>query len=174
MTSDGLAALHPAYFALVMATGIVSIACGLLGLRPVAVGLLWPNTVFFLVLWLLTGLRILWFRDRVVADLTHHGRAVGFFTMVAATSVLGSQWLVLAGAWQLAAGLWAATIVLWATITYSVFTALTVKADKPALDEGINGGWLVSVVAAQSVSVLGSQLAAGFGARAHRRCCCSA
>ena len=44
-----------------------------------------------------------------------------------------------------------------------MFTALTVKADKPPLAEGINGGWLVSVVAAQSVSVLGSQLAVGFG-----------
>jgi tellurite resistance protein TehA-like permease len=34
------------------------------------------------------------------------------------------------------------------------------------LAEGINGGWLVAVVAAQSVSVLGTQLAAGFGERA--------
>jgi tellurite resistance protein TehA-like permease len=53
--------------------------------------------------------------------------------------------------------------VLWATVTYTVFTALTVKAEKPPLAEGINGGWLVAVVAAQSVCVLGSQLAEGFG-----------
>jgi hypothetical protein len=37
-----------------------------------------------------------------------------------------------------------------------------VKADKPALAEGINGGWLVAVVAAESVCVLGSQIAHGF------------
>src|SRR5205814_5570833 len=49
-------------------------------------------------------------------------------------------------------------------ITYGVFAILTVKAEKPSLAEGINGGWLVSVVAAQSVSVLGSQLAPAFGA----------
>ena len=165
-SSDGLATLHPAYFALVMATGIVSIACSLLGLRSIGVGLLWANTAFYVILWILTGLRIAWYRDRVVADLTHHGRAVGFFTTVAATSVFGSQWLVIAGAWRFAAWLWVATIVLWATITYSVFTLLTVQKHKPPLDEGINGGWLVSVVAAQSVSVLGSQLAAGFGDRA--------
>jgi tellurite resistance protein TehA-like permease len=56
-------------------------------------------------------------------------------------------------------------IVLWGGVTYTVFTALTVKADKPGLAEGINGGWLVAVVAAQSVSVLGSQLSQtqGFG-----------
>jgi tellurite resistance protein TehA-like permease len=51
-------------------------------------------------------------------------------------------------------------------VTYTVFTALTVKAEKPPLAEGINGGWLVAVVAAQSVCVLGSQIAEGFGAYA--------
>jgi tellurite resistance protein TehA-like permease len=54
-----------------------------------------------------------------------------------------------------------AGIVLWAVVTYTVFSVLTVKADKPPLAEGINGGWLVAVVAAQSVCVLGSQLAPG-------------
>ena len=163
---SGLATLHPAYFALVMATGIVSIGCELLGLRPIGVALLWANSLFFVVLWMLTILRIARFRDRVVADLKNHGRAVGFFTTVAATSVLGSQWLIIAGTWRLAAWLWGAAIVLWAVLTYTVFTVLTVKEQKPPLDEGINGGWLVSVVAAQSVSVLGSQLATGFSDRA--------
>jgi tellurite resistance protein TehA-like permease len=164
--TSGLATLHPAYFAMVMATGIVSIACALFDFRAIGVALLWANSGFYIALWLLTGLRVAWFPDRVLADFTHHGRAVGFFTVVAATSVFGSQWFVIAGAWRLAAWLWAATIVLWAAITYSVFTLLTVKEHKPPLDEGINGGWLVSVVAAQSVSVLGSQLAPGFGDRA--------
>jgi len=164
--TDALATLHPAYFALVMATGIVSIACGLLGLRPIGVALLWANSAFYVALWILTILRIARFRERVVADLTNHGRAVGFFTIVAATCVLGSQWLVIAEAWQLAAWLWTAGIGLWATITYSIFALLTVREGKPSLAEGINGGWLVSVVAAQSVSVLGSQLAPGFGDRA--------
>jgi len=158
-----IASLHPAYFALVMATGIVSIACMLVGMRTLGAALLWPNAVFYVVLWALTAIRVARFRDRVVADLQHHGRAVGFFTTVAATCVLGSQWLIVADARALATWLWAAGIVLWAAITYTVFTVLTVKPDKPSLAEGINGGWLVSVVAAQSVSVLGSQLAGSFG-----------
>ena len=164
--NDELATLHPAYFALVMATGIVSIACELLGVRSLAVVLLWANSVFYAALWILTGFRLARFPDRLRADLTHHGRAVGFFTIVAATCVLGSQWIVIAGAWQIAAWLWAAGIILWATITYSIFALLTVQEDKPSLAEGINGGWLVSVVAAQSVSALGTQLASGFGDRA--------
>jgi tellurite resistance protein TehA-like permease len=61
--------------------------------------------------------------------------------------------------WRLASVLWVAGVVLWALLTYSIFTVLTVKAQKPSLAEGMNGGWLVSVVAAQSVSVLGVQLA---------------
>jgi len=164
--NDRIAALHPAYFALVMATGIVSIACALLQLRPIAVVLLWANSGFFVLLWVLTAIRLARFPSRVLADLMNHNRAVGFFTMVAATCVLGSQWLVVVGAWTLAAWCWAAGILLWAAITYGVFTLLTVKADKPSLADGINGGWLVSVVAAQSVSVLGTQLAPGFDTRA--------
>ncbi|NUR55189.1 MAG: C4-dicarboxylate ABC transporter [Acidobacteria bacterium] len=162
----GIASLHPAYFALVMATGIVSIACRLAGLPALAVPLLWLNSAFFAGLSCLTVLRLVRFGDRVIEDLLHHGRSVGFFTMVAATCVLGSQWLIIGGAWHIAAWLWTIGIILWATITYTVFAVLTVKPQKPTLAEGIHGGWLVSVVAAQSVAVLGTQLAEGFGDRA--------
>jgi tellurite resistance protein TehA-like permease len=161
--ADGLAAMHPASFALAMATGIVSIACQLLGLPRLAVALLYANVAFYGALWFLTVLRVVRFPDRVIADLSHHGRAVGFFTVVAATCVLGSQLIVIAGIWTAAAALWVFGIALWAAVTYTIFTALTVKAEKPPLAEGINGGWLVGVVAAQAVSVLGSQLAEGFG-----------
>ena len=161
-----VATLHPASFALVMATGIVSIACWLLGVPWLAQPLLWANVVFYAVLWSLTIERAVRFPRLLLADLSHHGRAVGFFTTVAATCVLGSQVIVIEQAWRIAAMLWAAGIVLWAAVTYTVFTVLTVKSDKPPLAEGINGGWLVAVVAAQSVCVLGAQLAEGFGANA--------
>jgi tellurite resistance protein TehA-like permease len=159
-----LATMHPASFAIVMATGIVSIACQLLGLPRIATVLFWANAIWFLALWVLTIVRIVRFRDFVLADVSHHGRAVGFFTMVAATCVLGSQALLIGGAWRIAATLWSAGIIMWAVVTYTVFTALTVKTEKPPLEDGINGGWLLAVVAAQSVSVLGAQLGDGFGA----------
>jgi tellurite resistance protein TehA-like permease len=59
--------------------------------------------------------------------------------------------------------LWCLGVVLWLLLIYTVFTLLTVRADKPGLADGINGGWLVAIVAAQSVSILGSQLAPGLG-----------
>jgi tellurite resistance protein TehA-like permease len=161
-----VAALHPASFALVMATGIVSIACALLGPPALARALLLVNVAFYAALWILTLARVAFFRPLFVGDLLHHGRAPGFFTTVAATCVLGSQMLLIAEAWRVAAALWALGVLLWALVTYTVFTALTVRAEKPPLAEGINGGWLVAVVAAQSVAVLGAQLAPGFGERA--------
>jgi len=162
----GLAGMHPAYFALVMATGIVSLACELLGMHASAVALFVLNLAFYPALWILLAVRVIRHRDRVRADLANHGRAVGFFTLVAATCVLGSQCLLIGERFTAALVLWFAGIALWAILIYSVFAILTVKPDKPALADGINGGWLVAVVAAQSVSVLGAQLAPGLGVHA--------
>jgi tellurite resistance protein TehA-like permease len=151
---------------MVMATGIVSVGAHLLSLRAVAVALLGLNLVCAAILAVLTVLRAVRYPRNVAADFRHHGRAPGFFTSVAATSVLGSQLLMVAGAWRAAAALWFAAIVLWAVLTYAIFTILTVKESKPSLAEGLNGGWLVAVVAPQSIAVLGAQLADGAGAAA--------
>jgi tellurite resistance protein TehA-like permease len=158
--------MHPAYFALVMATGIVSLACEVLGLHSVALVLFVLNLAFYPALWVLMVARVIRHPDRVRADLFHHARAVGFFTIVAATCVLGSQCLIVGDSFTSALVLWFAGIALWAVLIYGVFAILMVKPDKPSLADGINGGWLISVVAAQSVSVLGAQLAPGLGAHA--------
>ncbi len=89
--------MHPAYFALVMATGIVSIAADLTGRRLVAVALFALNIFFYAWLWGLTIVRLARYRERVRADILDHGRSVGFFTTVAATCVLGSQFVMIAG-----------------------------------------------------------------------------
>jgi tellurite resistance protein TehA-like permease len=155
-----LANLHPAYFALVMATGIVSIASRLVGLPFVPQVLFGLNLLFYPALWALTLARLVRHRRRFLADLADHGRGVGFFTMVAATCVLGSQCVVIGAAPAVASWLLGLGVLLYVALVYSVFTALTVKDEKPALATGINGGWLVSVVAAQSVAALAAQVAA--------------
>ena len=154
--------LHPAYFAMVMATGIVSIASQLLSYRTIAIGLFWLNIGFYVVLSALTLLRIALFPRRVIDDLASHGRSVGFFTTVAGTCVLGSQFLIVGAMPRVATALWFLGIALWALLTYAIFTIITVKSVKPSLAEGIHGGWLVAVVAAQAVAVLGAQLATRF------------
>jgi tellurite resistance protein TehA-like permease len=156
--------LNPAYFALVMATGIVSIASHLLGMPKVALALFWLNIPVFLILVVLTAIRLLSFPRQMLADLTDHKRGVGFFTVIAASCVLGSQFFLIAELRLAAVVLWCLGAVLWFVLTYTIFASFTVKEKKPSLPDGIHGGWLVSVVAAQSVAVLGGMLAGGFGA----------
>jgi len=158
--------LHPAYFALVMATGIVSVACHLLGLERVARALVAVNVASYATLVVLNVLRAVRFPRAVLADLADHQRGVGFFTAVAATSVLGVQLVLVAHRHAVATLLWAVAIVLWAVLTYAVFAALTVKREKPPLAEGISGGWLVAVVATESIANLGGLLSPRF--EAHR------
>jgi tellurite resistance protein TehA-like permease len=161
-SSGTLATMHPAYFALVMATGIVSIACHFVGWRVLAVALLALNVAFYAVLWILTVLRLMHHREQMLSDYFHHGRSVGFLTTVAATSVIGSQFLLVGGSFETAFAFWCLAVVLWLVMTYAIFAVITVKTEKPSLAEGINGGWLVAVVATHSIAVLGAQLAPRF------------
>ncbi len=159
---QGLAALDPAYFSLVMATGIISIVCHQLEMPLLARGMFWLNLFQYAVLWGLTAARWALFPKRFLTDLIDHERGVGFFTSVAATCVLGSECLLIGQYTNLAKGLWGLGILLWLVLTYVIFTAFAVKHTKPTLAEGIHGGWLVSVVGAQSVALLGSLLAPSF------------
>jgi tellurite resistance protein TehA-like permease len=161
--SGALESLHPAYFAMVMATGILAIACKLLGLEPLPQILLAINGPAYAVLWVLTALRLLRYPRSVLADLRSHQRGPGFFTMVAATSVVGVQFVLQLQAMAVATVFWWCAFSLWVILTYTIFTALTVRADKPSLAEGINGGWLTAVVATQSVVVLGTFVAPRLG-----------
>ena len=151
--------LSPAYFALVMATGIVSIAADLSGMRMIAIALFAFNTVAYAVLWAMTLLRIAWYTPDFLRDLQDHRRSVGFFSTVAGTCVLGSQFILITGSYGAATFLWGLGIVLWIASTYTIFTILTVKQNKPTLSEGITGSWLLTVVATQSIAVLSALLA---------------
>ena len=151
---DGAASLFPGYFALVMATGVVSIACHFMGLRPVALALIGVNWIAWPVLWGLTILRAVRFRALLLRDISDHQRAPGFFTIVAGTCVLGTQNVVVIGATGVGAALWWLGLILWFAIMYTFFTAVTVRARKPTLARGINGAWLIAAVSTQSVVVL--------------------
>ncbi len=144
----------PGYFAMVMATGIVSIACHLLGYQVIARPLVWLNVLFYIALWALSGARCIVHRDRFLQDLGDHTRGPGFFTTVAATSILGNQAVVIAQAPVAGKALLALAMVLWLVLICTVFTLLTIQSRKPTLEKGINGTWLVAAVATRSVSVL--------------------
>jgi tellurite resistance protein TehA-like permease len=152
--AEGVRSLSPAYFGLVMATGIVSIASERAGFHTIAAVLLWLNAAQYLVLWVLTCWRLLRYHRTLFNDLTDHRAGPGFFSSVAGTGVLGNQLIILIGAYDIAFGLWIFGIFLWIILTYAIFTNLTIKETKPTIDEGITGAWLLAVVATQSIAVL--------------------
>ena len=159
--AEGVRGLSPAYFALVMATGIVSIAADGAGFHTIALVLLWLNAGQYLVLWILTVWRLLRYRRALVDDLTDHRAAPGFFSAVAATSVMGNE-LILTGTYDLALALWIFGLFIWVTLTYTIFTTLTIKETKPTIDQGITGAWLLAVVATQSIALLSALLSRHF------------
>ncbi len=152
--------LNPSYFALVMATGIVSIAAEIHGLRIIAVTLLAINTAAYVGLWVAMAARAKIYPRHFLADVSDHARGPGFFTWAAGTGVFGAQFVLIVHIERVALALWALTLLLWLVVTYAIFTALSVKESKPTLHDGINGGWLVAIVATQAVSVLSSRVAA--------------
>ena len=156
----GLTGMSPAYFGMVMATGIVSLAAHMLDMPRIARTLFQLNIVAYGVLWLLYALRMCCHPRRFFGDMVDHLRGPGFFTIVAGSCVLGSQFLILTANYRVAATLWFVGIALWVALTYTIFTAFTIKENKPTLDQGISGGWLLAVVATQSIAVLGALLAA--------------
>ncbi|MBV6418402.1 MAG: hypothetical protein CMLOHMNK_03246 [Steroidobacteraceae bacterium] len=158
-----VAGLSPAYFSMVMATGIVSISAHMLGFEQLARTLFWLNCAFYAGLSVLYLLRMTWYPRAFFGDLVDHLRGPGYFTVIAASGVFGSQILRLYDNIDGAFAFWLVAVVLWPAITYAIFTVFTVKESKPPLDRGINGGWLLAVVATQAIAVLSALLAARIG-----------
>jgi tellurite resistance protein TehA-like permease len=144
--------LTPGYFALVMATGIISIGLHLEGRDLLSRILLGWCVAAFVALLTLTVVRLFIFRDAVVADFVDPRRAFGFFTFVAGTNVLGVRVAI--------AGLPAATAVLlvvagaaWLVLGYVVpWTAVVGRHERPVV-AAADGTWFIWVVASQSTAV---------------------
>jgi len=158
-----VASLSPGYFAVVMATGIVSIAADQQGFHGVAVALLWLNLALYVVLWALTLVRLGRYPGRVWDDLTSHQKGAAFLTVVAGTNVLGSQLALIVGRSGIAAILWWIGLVLWSGLVYAFLAAVTFREPKPDLGTGVSGVWLLLVVSTESVAVLGVAVAPQIG-----------
>ncbi|KAA0236420.1 MAG: hypothetical protein JJLCMIEE_00202 [Acidimicrobiales bacterium] len=164
--AGSLARLNPGWFASVMATGIVSIAAHLEGLTAPAEVLLWAGLFFYATLCVLFGARLVLHTRPMIDDLGDHLRGMGFFTIVAGTTVLGSDCLLVGGWSGLAQGLWIAGTLSWFVLVYTVIVAQMLREPKPDLETGITGTWLVWVVATQGVAILGHQVAGQFAGHA--------
>ena len=155
----GIAELSPAYFALVMATGIVSIGAHLVGFKAISNTLFWINNVAYGILLLLVLVRLTLFFSKVRADLDAHTKGAGFLTIVAGTCVLGIQYVLEKQNYRIGAALCFFAGAMWVVLIYAFFFGLITKAEKPSLADGINGTWLLVVVSAQSIAILSTLLA---------------
>jgi hypothetical protein len=156
-TATAVETLTPGYFALVMASGIISVGMFLEGYDVVSYVLLGLCAGSFVVLLGLNAWRAVRFRHALVADFLAPERAFGFFTVVAGTNVLGVR-LGVEG-WYAATGvLLAFSGLLWLVLGYVVpWTAVLSRTERPVVRTA-NGTWFIWVVASQSVAVAAATL----------------
>lgn len=157
----GVGALYPGYFALVMATGIISNALHFEGYALISQLLFAVNLVAYPLLWLLTALRLLWARQALWADLTSPKLVFAFFTTVAATDVLGVG-MTLRGWEEAATAMWLFALVLWFTLIYLSFGVLTFLNTAHGANV-VHGGWLIAIVGTESLVILGAAIAPNLG-----------
>ncbi|HEX7353956.1 MAG TPA: tellurite resistance/C4-dicarboxylate transporter family protein [Mycobacteriales bacterium] len=155
--AGAVATLDPGYFALVMGTGILSVAMRNHGLTVFSDVLLWLTAFAYVVLIVLNVIRAVWFASALRSDFEDPARGFRFFTFVAGTGVLGTR-LALADHHDTALALLLVAWISWIILGYVVpWTAVLGRADRPVIASA-NGTWFIWVVASQTVAVLSAAL----------------
>src|SRR5690625_6110725 len=85
---QNIALFSPSNFAMVMATGIVSIAAHNFNLHLLADGLFYLNNLLYVLVWVLTIIRLLKYPKVFWVDLYKHATGLSFLAFVAASIVL--------------------------------------------------------------------------------------
>lgn len=156
---SAVARLSPGYFALVMATGIVSIGLHDVGAMALSVALMWIAAVAYAVLWVLFIWRAIAFPHHVRSDLRNPEIAFAYFTVVAGTDVLAVR-LVQQGAVAPATILLLVGAGLWFVFGYLLPWQVLMTRDGHRILARTNGTWFIWAVASQSVAVGMSQIQA--------------
>lgn len=158
--------LHPGYFAYVMATGIVSTGVFLMGPS-------WLSRVFLVLAalgFVILAIALLWrlaaYREAVVSDVLAPDRVFGFFTLVAGMDVLGVR-LALSGHPLATAILAGFAVLFWLVMTYGIPATLLLRPNQDSVLGGVNGNWLIWVVATQSLSTAASLLVPAWPSSLH-------
>lgn len=141
-----------------MATGIVAIAAFLMQLTAIAWSLFFISITAYCILWILFIVRMVVFPEHVLHDFSDTLRALGFFTSIAATTVLGREVILLTNNLTVALWLWFLSLFLWFIFSYPFFMRIFISREKPHMSKELTGAWLLTVVATQGVSLLGARI----------------
>lgn len=158
---DWLEHLFPGNFALVMATGILSLAFEMQGQLILAQWLYAGAVLAWLILIFLSCWRLIRFPSAVVADLLNIRRVFAFFTLVASTSIVGML-LNQHGHIYLSGFFWVLAFLAWSLLLYLSFSVL-VFITHPDTVNVVHGDWLTAIIGTQSLVLLGGLIAPYMG-----------
>jgi tellurite resistance protein TehA-like permease len=154
----GASRVVPGHFAVVMATGILSVDATLVGQELLSLALLAIAGAIYLGLVVLMAVRLVCHPGRLVA-LPEPATGFEALAFVAGTGVLGSR-LVLAD-WPIVPFvLWLLTVASWGLLTSRLAATLTVLPWQ-RIAPTLRGSWLMVVVATQAMVVLGTHAGNG-------------
>jgi len=149
--------LYPGYPAFVMATGIISNALYFLEIFGLSQFFFVINLVAYPILMAAIAIRLVRHTAALWADLLNPRLVFSFFTIVAATDVLGIQ-CDLRGYANASIALWLFAFATWFVLLYFSFAVLSFL--NTALDANVvHGGWLIAIVGTQSLVLLGVRVA---------------
>jgi tellurite resistance protein TehA-like permease len=154
----GVRHLFPGYFALVMATGIVSTAVGADGATGLSAAMLVVDIICYLVLIALYGWRLSSYRPEFLADATDPRTAFSLFTFVAGSGVLGAR-LARDGHYTATAVLLVLAGAAWLLLTYGTPLILVTRHGTRSALADVNGSWFLWTVGTQSLAVALTSLA---------------
>ncbi|BDZ38888.1 tellurite resistance/C4-dicarboxylate transporter family protein [Microbacterium suwonense] len=154
---DSIAHLAPGYFAAVMGTGIVSIGLHAADIHALSAVLMWITAALYLGLWVLYLWRAIAHWPRVVADLRDPEVAFAYFTVVAATDVLGVR-LAQDGMHAVAGPLFLFAALIWFVFGYVLPWQVLMTRDGKTILGQANGTWFIWAVASQSLAIGMTQL----------------
>ncbi len=148
---------HPASFAMVMATGIMSIAFETMAFPGIARVLFALNSVFYLVLSAFLLTRVVFFLPDLMADLGVLRRALLSLTFVVGTNTIGMQLILFHQAVSLVIFLWFTALTAWFVCSYFILSDFIGMREK-SLCETVSGATLLIAVSATSIALLGITL----------------
>lgn len=156
-----LQGLHPGNFALVMASGIISIGLGFQQQVWLSDVMCTFAIAAWLCLMLLSFVRLIRFGHAVRIDLLNPRIVFSFFTLVAATSIVGLLLQERSYA-RLAIACWVIAFISWSLLLYLSFSVLTFLKHEHSINI-VHGGWLITIVSTQSLVLLGAKIAPSLG-----------
>jgi tellurite resistance protein TehA-like permease len=144
----------PLDFAMVMATGILSIAALLEGYKWLAWSLYSINVIVFILLLIFMVRSWLLHWSTFMKDFKSYDKGPGVFTFVIALCMTGNEVILFNNYLVLGKIILTVAVAFWLIVNYGFFFFITTTNHKKPLKDGISGSWLLTVVAIQAIAIL--------------------